>query len=180
MLFRFMARIIRQSVAQVAGLDVAELEREYGIKEIRPAKTVPAKSAAAPVATPLKRVIELLVLRPDLHTLIDRGELAAARTVGSIRQDEIALLEALLDAFEEAPDCRVGEYFRGGEFEGAVRELEANILRRDHAKFELEEQRQELIDSWQLLRSTIGAQVRAARLQVLQGKQNLSLEEQDE
>ena len=88
----FMARIIRQSVAQVAGLELAELEREYGIKEVRPTKAVPAKSAAAPVATPLKRVIELLVLRPDLHTLIDRGELAAARTVGSIRQDEIALL----------------------------------------------------------------------------------------
>lgn len=180
----FLGRIIRQSVAQVTGVELGELEREYGIKTARPAKAGPAKGSATPVRSPVRKVIELLVLRPELHTLADRGELAAAGTVATIRQDEIALLEALFEAFEQSVSTRVGEYFRDTEFEGAVREIEASVLKSPEAGFDAEALEKQFVDEWRNLHLAIEAETRESRRAVLDGKlakkQDLSPEEQAE
>ncbi len=153
----FLGRIIRQSVAQVAGVELDELEREYGIKVTRPVKAGPPRGSAAPVRRPVRKVIELLVLRPELHTLVDRGELAAAGTVATIRRDEIALLEALFEAFEQSVGTRVGEYFRDTEFEGAVREIEASVLKSPEAGFDAEALEEQFVDEWRNLQLAIEA-----------------------
>ncbi|MDB5810777.1 MAG: primase [Betaproteobacteria bacterium] len=181
---RFLGRIIRQNLAQVAGLDVQDLEREYGIKETRPVKAGPARGAATPVRGPARKVIQLLVLRPELHTLADRGELAGAHGVGTIRQDEIALLESLLDVYEQSTATRVGEHFRGTEFEAVVSEIEASVLKSAEADFDAAELENQFADDWHNLHLAIEAEVRHDRRAVLQQKlaqkQALSAEEQDE
>jgi hypothetical protein len=177
---RFLGRIIRQNLAQVAGLSVQDLEREYGVKEARAVQAAPARSAAAPVRGPARKVIELLILHPGLHALADRRELAGAREVASIRPDEIALLDALLEAFGQSPATRVGEYFRNTEFENAVREIEASVLKRPEADFEESALKEQFVDDWQNLRLAIAAELRQSRRSVLQQKQSLSPEEQAE
>ena len=181
---RFFGRIIRQSLAQVAGVSVEELEREYGIRETRPSKAAPARSSATPVRGPARKIIELLMLRPELHVLADRRELAGARAVVSIRPEEIALLDALLEAFKQSASTRVGEYFRGTEFESVVREIEASVMNGAEAGFDEAELEKQFVDDWQNLRVAITAELRETRRGVLQQKlnqkQNLSPEEQAE
>ncbi len=181
---RFLGRIIRQNFAQAAGVSVEDLEREYGIKEVRPARAALARSGATPVRGPARKVIELLILRPELHGLADRGELAGAHEVAAIRPEEIALLEALLDAFETSVATRVGEHFRGSEFEAAVNEIEAGVLTSAEAGFDEAELEKQFVDDWQNLRVAIQAELRQARRTVLQQKlsqkQVLSPEEQAE
>ena len=176
----FLGRIIRQNLAQVAGLNVQDLEREYGIKTMRTAQSAPARSAATPVRGPARKVIELLMLCPELHVLADRRELAGAHAVASIRPDEIGLLDALLDVFEQSASTRVGEYFRGTEFESAVREIEASVLNRPEAAFEETALKEQFIDDWHNLRVAIDSELRESRRKVLQQKQTLSPEEQAE
>ena len=181
---RFLGRIIRQNLAQVAGISVEDLEREYGIKETRAPRAVPARSSATAVRGPARKVIELLMLRPELHVLADRRKLASARAVGSIRPEEVALLEALLEVFEQSPTTRVGEFFRDTEFEAAVREIEASVLNRPEAGFEESALKEQFVDDWQNLRVAINADLRETRRGVLQQKLNqkqaLSPEEQAE
>jgi DNA primase len=181
---RFFGRIIRQNLAQVAGVSIEELEREYGIRETRPAKAAPARSSATPVRGPARKVIELLMLRPELHVLADRRELAGARAVASIRPEEVALLDALLEAFSQSASTRVGEYFRGTEFEPVVREIEASVMNGAEAGFDETELEKQFTDDWQNLRVAIESELREARRVVLQQKlsqkQPLSPEEQAE
>lgn len=181
---RFLGRIIRQNLAQVAGISVEDLEREYGIKETRATRAAPARSSATAVRGPARKVIELLMLRPELHVLADRRELASARAVGSIRPEEVALLEALLEVFAQSPSTRVGEFFRDTEFEAAVREIEASVLNRPEAGFEEAALKEQFVDDWQNLRVAINAELRETRRGVLQQKLNqkqaLSPEEQAE
>ena len=176
----FLGRIIRQNLAQVAGLNVQDLEREYGIKTARTAQSAPARSAATPVRGPARKVIELLMLRPELHVLAERRELAGAKGVASIRPDEIALLDALLEVFGQSPGTRVGEYFRGTEFEAAIREIEASVLNRPEAGFEESALKEQFVDDWQNLRLAIDTELRESRRKVLQEKQTLTPEEQAE
>jgi DNA primase len=181
---RFLGRIIRQNLAQIAGVTVQDLERDYGVKESRTTQAVPARSAAAAVRNPTRQLIELLILRPELHELANRQELAAARTVASIRPEEIALLDALLTAFGQSASIRVGEYFRGTEFEGAIREIEASVLNRPEAGFVEAELKEQFVDNWQKLRQVVESEIRRTRHGVLQEKlnlkQGLSPEEQAE
>ena len=181
---RFLGRIIRQNLAQVAGVSVQDLEREYGIKEARPSRAAPARSAATPVRGPARKVIELLMLRPELHVLADRRELAGARAVTSIRPEEVALLDALLEAFGQSASTRVGEYFRGTEFEPVVREIEASVMHGAEAGFDASELEKQFVDDWQNFRNAVESELREARRAVLQQKltqkQNLSPEEQAE
>ena len=181
---RFLGRIIRQNLAQVAGISVEDLEREYGIKEVRTQKAAPARGAATAVRGPARKVIELLMLRPELHVLADRRELAGAQGVASIRPEEIALLEALLDVFGQSVSTRVGEFFRDTEFETAVREIEAKVLKGAEANFDAAELEKQFLDDWQNLRVAIESELRQVRRTVLQQKlaqkQSLSPEEQAE
>ena len=180
----FLGRIIQQNLAQIAGLEVHDLEREYGIKTARTAQFAPPRREAAEIRNRVRQVIELLILRPELHVLADRRELARARGVASIRSDEIAMLDALLEAFGQAVSTRVGEYFRGTEFESAVAEIEASVLKRPEADFEAAALEEQFISSWKNLQSAIDSEARAARRLELQEKlsrkQNLSPEEQAE
>jgi DNA primase len=181
---RFLGRIIRQNLAQVAGISVQDLEREYGVKETRTTPAAPARSAATPVRGPARQVIELLMLRPELHALADRRELARARAVASIRPEEIALLDALLEVFGQSAATRVGEYFRGTEFESAVREIEASVLKRPEVDFEEAALEEQFVSSLQKLHAAIEAETRESRRGILQQKlnqkQNLSPDEQAE
>jgi len=75
----FLGRIIRQSLAQIAGLEIQDLEREYGIKTARTAQSAPPRREAAEdtqSGAPGHRVVDM---RPQLHVLADRRELARAR-----------------------------------------------------------------------------------------------------
>jgi DNA primase len=180
----FLGRIIRQNLAQLAGLQVQDLEREYGIKTSRTAPVSPARREAAGIRNRVRQVIELLMLRPELHLLADRRELARAHGVASIRSDEIALLDALLDVFGQSVSTRVGEYFRGTEFESAVSEIEASVLQRPEADFEASALEEQFVGSWKNLQAAIEAEARASRRLELQDKlsrkQSLSSEEQAE
>jgi DNA primase len=180
----FLGRIIRQNLAQLAGLQVQDLEREYGIKTSRAAPATPARREAAGIRNRVRQVIELLMLRPELHVLADRRELARAGGVASIRSDEIAMLDALLEAFGQSATTRVGEYFRGTEFESAVCEIEASVLQRPEADFEASALEEQFVGSWKNLQAAIDAEARAARRLELQDKlskkQSLSSEEQAE
>ena len=177
---RFLGRIIRQNLAQVAGLSVQDLEREYGVKEARTIQAAPARSAAAPMRSPVRKVIELLMLRPELHALADRRELAAAREAGAVRTEEIALLEALLEVFSQSASTRIGEYFRDTEFENAVREIEASVLNRPEAGFEEAALKEQFVDDWKNLQVAVNSESRDVRRKVLQQKQSLSPDEQAE
>ena len=177
---RFLGRIIRQNLAQIAGISVQDLEREYGVKETRTTQAAPARSAAMPVRSPARKVIELLILRPELHELADRQELAAARTVGSVRPEEIALLDVLLQAFGQSVSTRVGEYFRDTEFENSVREIEASVLNRPEADFTDEALKEQFLGDWRNLQIAVHAELRAVRRKILEQKQGLSPEEQAE
>ena len=161
-----------------------DLEREYGIKEVRTQKAAPARGAATAVRGPARKVIELLMLRPELHVLADRRELAGARGVASIRPEEIALLDALLEVFGQSASTRVGEFFRDTEFETAVREIEAKVLKGAEANFDAAELEKQFLDDWQNLRVAIESELRQVRRTVLQQKlaqkQSLSPEEQAE
>jgi DNA primase len=180
----FLGRIIRQNLAQIAGLEIQDLEREYGIKTARTAQSAPPRREAAGIRNRVRQVIELLILRPELHVLADRRELARARGVASIRSDEIAMLDALLEVFGQSVSTRVGEYFRGTEFESAVSEIEASVLKRPEADFEAAALEEQFISSWKNLQSAIDSEARASRRLELQEKlsrkQNLSSEEQAE
>jgi DNA primase len=180
----FLGRIIRQNLAQIAGLEIQDLEREYGIKTSRTAQAAPPRREAAEIRNRVRQVIELLILRPQLYVLADRRELARARGVASIRSDEIAMLDALLEVFGQSVSTRVGEYFRGTEFESAVSEIEASVLTRPEADFEAAALEEQFISSWKNLQSAIASEARASRRLELQEKlsrkQKLSPEEQAE
>ncbi len=167
---RFLGRIIRQNLAQVAGVSVQDLEREYGIKETRSVQAAPARSSATPVRGPARQVIELLMMRPELHTLANRRELDAARGVASIRPDEIALLDALLKIFGQSVGMHIGEYFRDTEFEHAVREIEACVLKRPEVEFEETALEEQFISSWRKLNAAIESDARESQLGILQQK----------
>ncbi len=177
---RFLGRMIRQNLAQIAGITLQDLEREYGVKESRPAHAAPPRIAAAPVRTPARKVIELLMLRPDLYQLVDRNELLAAREAPRIKPEEIALLEALLDVFSESTTTKIGEYFRGGELEAIVREIEVALLDRPEASFQEDELKEQFLHDWENLKLAIGEGLRGMRRKILQEKQSLSPEEQSE
>jgi hypothetical protein len=125
----------------------------------------------------------LLVLRPDLGVLVERSALAGARGVTGIDQREIEFLDQLLEAFEESPAAKIGEYFRDTHFEALAQEVETALLTRPEAGFQSDELEAQLLTAWQSLRSKIQDGVRGARLKALQErqqKQNLSPEEQSE
>jgi len=88
------------------------------------------------------------------------------------------MLDALLEVFGQSVSTRVGEYFRGTEFESAVSEIEASVLTRPEADFEAAALEEQFISSWKNLQSAIGfgsTRVPALELQEkLSRKQNLS------
>jgi DNA primase len=180
----FLGRIIRQSLAQVGGVELHELEREYGIKQSRSVKAGPARASAVSMSKPARRVIELLMLRPEFHELADRRELDAAREVGTIRQDEIALLDALLEAFHQSPSTKLGEYFRGTAFDADVKQIEGSLESLPEASFDDIALKQQFVDSWRKLLEVIEGHQRGARRAALEEKlanrQELSLQEQAE
>ena len=177
---RFLSRMIRQNLAQIAGITVQDLDREYGVKESRPAHPAPPRTASAPVRTPLRKAIELLMLRPDLCCLVDRNDLVAARGAPRIKPDELALLEALLEVFAESTTTKIGEYFRGSDLEELVREIEVTLLKLPEASFQEDELKEQLLHDWENLKLAIGEGLRVMRRKILQEKQNLSPEEQSE
>ncbi len=177
---RFLGRMIRQSLAQIAGITVQDLEREYGVKDSRPAPAAPPRSGSAPVRTPARKTIELLILRPELHQLANRNDLLDARGTPGIKPEEIALLEALLEVFAASTTTKIGEYFRDSDLEKLVREIEVAMLNRPEASFQEDELKEQFLHDWDNLKLAIGAGLRGMRRKVLQEKQNLSPEEQSE
>jgi len=177
---RFLGRMIRQNLAQIAGITVQDLDREYGVRESRPAHAAPPRTASAQVRTPLRKAIELLMLRPDLHCLVDRNDLVAARGASRIKPDELALLEALLEVFAESTTTKIGEYFRGSDLERLAREIEVTLLSLPEASFQEDELKEQFLHDWENLKLAIGEGLRVMRRKILQEKQNLSPEEQSE
>jgi len=94
------------------------------------------------------------------------------------------MLDALLEVFGQSVSTRVGEYFRGTEFESAVSEIEASVLQRPEADFEAAALEEQFVGSWKNLQAAIDSEARASRRLELQDKlsrkQSLSSEEQAE
>ncbi len=177
---KFLGKMIRQSFAQVAGITMQDLDREYGVRESRPANPAPARIASAAVRSPARKIIELLMLRPNLSDLVDRNDLVAARQLPQFRQEEISLLDALLEVFKASATTKVGEYFRGTNLENLVLDVEVSLLKRPEAGFLDAELKEQFLDDWGNLKAAIQAGLRAMRRTILQEKQNLSPEEQSE
>ena len=177
---RFLGRMIRQNLAHIAGMTVQDLDREYGVKESRPAHAASPRTASAPVRTPARKAIELLMLRPDLYQMADRHDLVAARDVPRIKPEEIALLDALLEVYAASTTTKIGEYFRDTELEKLVREIEVALLNRPEASFQEDELKEQFRHDWENLKLAIGEGIRVMRRKILQEKQNLSSEEQSE
>lgn len=177
---RFLSRMIRQSLAQLAGITAQDLDREYGLKETKLANAAPPKAASAAVRTPARKVIELLMLRPDLCGLVDRKDLLAARGAPKIKQEEIGLLDALLEVFNESAATKIGEYFRGSNLENLVRDIEVTLLNRPEASFQDDELKEQFLHDWDNLIVAINEGLRETRRKILLEKQNLSPEEQSE
>jgi len=177
---RFLSRMIRQNLAQVAGITVQDLDREYGVRESKPAHAAPPRTASAPVRTPARKAIELLMLRPDLHRLVDRTDLLDAHGAPKIKPEEITLLGTLLEVFAESTTTKIGEYFRDSDLEKLVREIEVTLLNRPEASFQEDELKEQFLHDWENLKLSIGEEPRATRRKILQQKQNLSPEEQSE
>jgi DNA primase len=177
---RFLGRMIRQNLAQIAGITLQDLDREYGVREFRSAHAAPPRTASASVRTPARKAIELLMLRPDLHKTVDRNDLLAARGAPKIKPEEIALLEALLDIYAESTTTKIGEYFRDSDLEKLVREIEVTLLDRPEASFQEDELKEQFLHDWNNLKLAIGEGLRVMRRKILQEKQNLSPEEQSE
>ncbi len=179
---RFLNGMIRQNLARLTGITSQELDRAYGGKPNAPRAALP-RAAAEQVRGPERMLVELLVLRPDLGGVVERSELAAARGVVGISQQEIEFLDQLLKAFAQSPAAKIGEYFRDTHFEALAQEVETTLLTRPEAGFQKDELEVQLLTAWQSLRSKIQDGVRGARLKTLQEKQqkqNLSSEEQSE
>ncbi len=176
----FLSRMIRQNLAQIAGITVQDLDREYGVRESKPAHAAPPRTASAPVRTPARKAVELLMLRPDLYRLVDRNDLLAARGAPKIKPEEIALLDALLEVFAESTTTKIGEYFRDSDLEKLVREIEVTLLNRPEASFQEDELKEQFLHDWENLKLAIGEGPRVMRRKILQEKQNLSPEEQSE
>ena len=177
---KFLGKMIRQNLAQIAGISTPDLDREYGVQESKPAKSAPAGIASAAVRTPARKVIELLMLRPNLCSLVECKDLVAARGAPKIRHEEIALLDALLEVFNESATTKIGEYFGGRILENLVREIEATLLGRPEASFQDDELKEQFLHEWDNLIVAINAGPREMRRKILQDKQNLSPEEQSE
>ena len=177
---RFLSRMIRQNLAQIAGITVQDLDREYGVRESRPAHAAPPRTAPASVRTPARKAIELLILRPDLYKLVDRNDLLAARGLPKIKPEEITLLGTLLEVFAESTTTKIGEYFRDSDLEKLVREIEVTLLNRPEASFQEDELKEQFLHDWDNLKLAIGEGLRVMRRKILQEKQNLSPEEQSE
>ena len=177
---RLLGRMIRQALAQAAGITVQDLTREYGVRESRPTQAPPPRTATAPVRTPARKAIELLMLRPDLHALADRKDLVAAHAAPNMKPEEISLLDALLAAYGESTTTNAGEYFRGSPLEKLVREIEVALLERPEASFREDELTEQFRHEWENLKAAIGEVLRTARRKFFQDKQNLSPEEQSE
>ncbi len=179
---RFLNGMIRQNLARLTGITSQELDRAYGGKPNAPRAALP-RAAAEQVRGPERMLVELLVLRHDLGGVVERSELAAARGVVGISQQEIEFLDQLLKAFAQSPAAKIGEYFRDTHFEALAQEVETTLLTRPEAGFQKDELEVQLLTAWQSLRSKIQDGVRGARLKTLQEKQqkqNLSSEEQSE
>jgi DNA primase len=144
--------MLRRRVAELGGLSEAELNQHFQIKsEVR--RGVPAMAARRGRSQPstVRRLLEGLVVSPQLGNLIDADELASclAVPIAGETQSSLDLLSALLDFYRSAgPSASLGEHFRGTELENSVAELEASVVKEEWSGLGYEELKVEFLGAW--------------------------------
>jgi DNA primase len=148
--------MLRKQIAERAGVSQVELDRNFEIKVASARAQVPARRDAVKPSM-IRKLAEMLVLKPALAALAPAG--TDYEDIGShIPPAEMEFLFQLVDLCRRQPDLRsIGEHFRGDQFEGVAREVEAGILRWEH--LDSTELEVEFAGAWQGLNE----QIRTAR-----------------
>jgi len=137
-----LARMVRQRVAELAGLQRSELDGAFPVKS----QTVrSAKPARAPRKAPslTRRLLQLLVFQPELGAGFD----------GAVRDNEpeARALAALLEFTRHSPQLRttasVVQHFSGTPYEALIREISGEILHWEEG-FEAEAEFAGACDQW--------------------------------
>ena len=167
-----LALVLKKRIAQVAGVEVAELEALFGIKAtVRPEKPPPRKNPGKNPSV-VRKMLEMLLHFPGLAKLGNVGEIDPASDIQGIGKDEAAALAKLLDFFsenEKANAAAAAEQFRGSR-EGALFEEISAQFGLEETGLSEEELEREFQDAWKQYRQ----RQRKARMEGLLARANAS------
>ncbi len=121
--------LLRKRVAELAGVTQGELDSRYEITALTRHKTVERRAAPSPSI--LRRIAEMLLLRPALARIADPARLDEFADLAGFEfaAAEYELVVNLLALGRDCPDIKaVSEHFRGTALESLVKEVESGNL----------------------------------------------------
>jgi len=122
--------MLRKQMAAIAGVDQAELDRQFEIRSVATRASPERRPSVKPSL--VRNLAEMLVFRPSLSALVDPAPLRdnADMTSSELPPAELALLARLFELCRDNPMLRsVAEHFRDDALEGLAREAEAASLK---------------------------------------------------
>ena len=118
--------LLRKQISELVHISQTELDDRYEIK--RSARNTAQARRAAPTPSLIRKLSELLLLRPQLALLIEPAALEEFTDLilGEFQAEEFELFRGILALCRSDPDIRtLAEHFRGTPQEPLVQELEA-------------------------------------------------------
>ncbi|HQT27065.1 MAG TPA: toprim domain-containing protein, partial [Burkholderiales bacterium] len=143
--------ILRKRIAQIANIELAELEGLFQVKRVgRSEKTPPRKNPGKSLNV-VRKLTEMLLYSPTLAKLVDRSSMERPTDVPGMREEEMAALYRLLDFLSEnegAGMAHVMEHFRESPEGRILQEARPAIFGLEETGLSGEELEREFLDAW--------------------------------
>ena len=141
--------MLRKRLSELAGVTQLELDQRFEIKALAPQKALERR--AAPKPSIVRKLCEMLALRPELARGIDPDGLreASSFTGPELPALEVQLLGSLIELGRESPHIRgIAEYFRDSPLEGLAQEIETAALDWEERRLDAEALAVDFTGAW--------------------------------
>lgn len=142
--------VLRKRIAQIAGVELAELEALFGIKATGRTEKSPPRTAPGKRPSVVKKLLQMLMHSPQLAKLVNREDVEP--------DGEGQVLAKLLDFLREengATTASIIERFRGSPEGSLLEEIRPGLFGIDEAGLKDEELEQEFRDAWKQYRERL-------------------------
>ncbi|HQT26520.1 MAG TPA: DNA primase, partial [Burkholderiales bacterium] len=149
--------ILRKRMAEVARVELAELEALFQIKPPGRSEKSPPRKSAGRRPNVVRKLIEMLMHSSSLAKLVDMGEIDLEANIPGIRGNEAQTLGKLHDFLAANPvnTAAVIEHFRGSEEGVLLQEISPGLLSIEEAGLGADEIEKEFRGAWKQLQSML-------------------------
>ena len=149
--------ILRKRIAEIARVELAELEALFQIKSSSRTEKAPPRKIPGKRPNVVRKLLEILVHSPSLAKLVDISGIDRGADIPGIHENEMQALGKLLDflAADTVNTASVIEHFRGSVTGELLEEIGPGLFGIEEAGLGMEEIEQEFRGAWKQFQSML-------------------------